>query len=195
MRHTDDELAGAGFPPYSEGTGDPAEERREQQSDGGAVSVRGTLRRPAIASGARWKPVVIGEGRVSKGRWPGVGCDICDADAAFLRSTRPPYEALRPRIRVVDLFAGCGGLTLGAAEAARRLGLGIDVRLAVDVDQTATKVYQANLPGADVCCVRVEELFEGHAGGLPTEAESAVKGASESSTCSSAARRARGIPT
>lgn len=49
-----------------------------------------------------------------------LSCAICDADAAFLRSSRPPYEALRPRIRVVDLFAGYGGVTLGAAEAARR---------------------------------------------------------------------------
>ena len=31
-------------------------------------------------------------------------CPVCDADAAFLRSTRPAYEAMRPMVRVVDLF-------------------------------------------------------------------------------------------
>jgi len=91
-------------------------------------------------------------------------CLICDADADFIRTPRPPYEALRPRLRIVDLFAGCGGLTLGAAEAARRLGLGIEVRLAVDFDETATEVYRANLPTADVRQCSVEDLFSGDPG-------------------------------
>lgn len=105
----------------------------------------------------------------------GAGCATCDADSAFLRSPRPPYEALRPRIRVVDLFAGCGGLTLGAAEAARRLGLGIEVGLAVDSNHTAKAVYEANLPGTDVRCVRVEELFDGDPGDELTGTEGIVK--------------------
>jgi DNA (cytosine-5)-methyltransferase 1 len=100
---------------------------------------------------------------------------VCDADAAFLRSVRPPYEALRPRVRLVDLFAGCGGLTLGAAEAARRLGLGIDVRLAVDSDPTAATVYQTNFPGARVTSQPVEELFDGRLGARLTPAEMTVK--------------------
>lgn len=103
------------------------------------------------------------------------GCPTCDTDAAFLRSSRPPYEALRPRVRIVDLFAGCGGLTLGAAEAARRLGMGIDVRLAVDFDSTATEVYRANLPGADVRLVRAEELFDGVPGHPLTPKEAAIR--------------------
>lgn len=102
-------------------------------------------------------------------------CAICDSDAAFLRSERPPYEALRPRVRVVDLFAGCGGLTLGVAEAARTLRLGVDVRLAVDVDADARLVYKANLPGAEVRDGRVEELFDGAVGGTLTAAERAIK--------------------
>jgi DNA (cytosine-5)-methyltransferase 1 len=102
-------------------------------------------------------------------------CTTCNADAAFLRSHRPAYEALRPRIRVVDLFAGCGGLTLGAAEAARRLGLGIDVRLAVDVDDDARAVYGANLPGADVRANAVEELFAAGIGAALTKTERGLK--------------------
>jgi DNA (cytosine-5)-methyltransferase 1 len=82
---------------------------------------------------------------------------------------------MRPRIRVADLFAGCGGLTLGVAEAARRLGLGIDVRLAVDVDAEARAVYEANLPGADFREVSIEELFDGVVGAPLTTAERKLK--------------------
>jgi DNA (cytosine-5)-methyltransferase 1 len=46
----------------------------------------------------------------------------------------------------VDLFSGFGGLSLGVAEAARRVGLGIDIPLAVDLDQDAVAVYGANFP-------------------------------------------------
>jgi DNA-methyltransferase (dcm) len=77
-------------------------------------------------------------------------------------------------VRVVDLFAGCGGLTLGVAEACRRLGLGTDVRLAVDNDRTATDVYTANFPTAAVRCDDVERLFDGHRKAL-TKAETKVK--------------------
>lgn len=100
---------------------------------------------------------------------------MCREDAAFLRSPRPPYEALRPRVRVVDLFSGCGGLTIGVAEAARRLGLGIDVRLAVDLDGDAIRVYENNLPGADVRQVPVEQLFDGRVGSSLTSMERTVR--------------------
>jgi DNA (cytosine-5)-methyltransferase 1 len=76
---------------------------------------------------------------------------------------------------VVDLFAGCGGLTLGVAEAARALGLGIDVRLAVDSDPTAISVYEANFAGSRTRCARVEELFDGRQGEALTRAEAAVE--------------------
>ncbi len=82
---------------------------------------------------------------------------------------------MHPRIRVVDLFAGCGGLTIGVAEAARALGLGIDVRLAVDFDADAASVYRANLPEAVVQEVGVEILFDGAVGAPPTAAENRIK--------------------
>lgn len=100
---------------------------------------------------------------------------ICDDDAEFLRSNRPPYESIRPRLSVVDLFAGCGGLTLGAAEAARALGLGIEVRLAVDQDPDALAVYKANLPEADARLGAVEDFFDGASGAKPTELEREIK--------------------
>lgn len=102
-------------------------------------------------------------------------CSICAADLAFLRSERPPYEALRPCVRVVDLFAGCGALSLGVAEAACRLGLGTDIRLAVDVDETATTTFKANFPGANVETKRVEQLFDGDLGKALTKFEKRIR--------------------
>ncbi len=47
-------------------------------------------------------------------------------------------------LSIVDLFCGCGGLTLGAQEAARAVGLRPWVRLGVDVDEGALAVYSTN---------------------------------------------------
>lgn len=85
----------------------------------------------------------------------------CDADAEFLRGTRPAYERRHRALRLVDLFAGCGGLTLGIAEAAQRCGVGLKVRLAVDADKDACDVYGRNFPSANVEQAKVEELFDG----------------------------------
>jgi DNA (cytosine-5)-methyltransferase 1 len=98
-------------------------------------------------------------------------CEICTADAAFLRGSRPAYEALRPAVRLVDLFAGCGGLTLGLAEAARRCGLGIEVRLAIDADPHAVTVYGNNFPHANIRQGLVEELLDGALGAALTLTE------------------------
>jgi DNA (cytosine-5)-methyltransferase 1 len=98
-------------------------------------------------------------------------CSVCSADAAFLRSPRPAYEALNPRVRLVDLFCGCGGLSMGVAEAARRLGLGIEIPFAIDVDEDAARVYQANFPQADVRVGRVEDFLNGENGSPVTTEE------------------------
>lgn len=98
----------------------------------------------------------------------------CSEDAKFLRSRRPAYEELPRRVRVVDLFSGCGGFSLGIAEAARRLGRGIDVRLALDSDLDAVQVYQANFPRAHVKRGVVEDLFDGRLGSKPTKRERQV---------------------
>ncbi|MDL9981192.1 DNA cytosine methyltransferase [Microbacterium sp. ASV49] len=71
----------------------------------------------------------------------------------------------------MDLFAGCGGLTLGAAQAASDAGLALDVRLAVDFEQAAVDVYQANFPGANAVMASVEDYFDGELTDELTEAE------------------------
>jgi DNA (cytosine-5)-methyltransferase 1 len=104
------------------------------------------------------------------------GCDSCQQDLAFLRqATRPPYETGEAAIRVVDLFCGCGGLTLGVAEAARRLGYSLEIPLAVDSDADARTVFEHNFPGATTKARAVEELFAGELGSRPTPDEKALR--------------------
>lgn len=95
-----------------------------------------------------------------------------DSDLQFLRrKRRPPYEDGRSAIRVVDLFCGCGGLTLGLAEAARRAGRGIDVRLAVDADRAAASVFRSNFPQARVECAPIQSFLDGKLGSSRTKRE------------------------
>ena len=91
-----------------------------------------------------------------------------------MRARRPEYEELPNPVRVVDLFCGCGGLTLGIAEAARRLGRGIDIRLALDCDLDAVEVFRANFPKAVVRVERVETFFDGELGSPLTERERTI---------------------
>lgn len=99
-------------------------------------------------------------------------CETCAADQEFLRATaRPEYEAGDLKIRVVDLFAGGGGLTIGAAEAARRVGLGTTVALAVENDDTAADVYALNFPDANLDRSDVAKVFDGALGAKPTSNE------------------------
>lgn len=88
--------------------------------------------------------------------------------------TRPDFETGEHALTVVDLFAGCGGLTLGAAVAARALGLALDVRLAVDMEAAATAVYGANFPKARVETASVDDFFDGPLGEGFTDLEAAT---------------------
>lgn len=70
-----------------------------------------------------------------------------DADSAFLRLKEPPprIEGDPNPIDVIDLFAGCGGMTLGAIEGARRCGRHARLSLAVDDDPAPLEVLQNTL--------------------------------------------------
>lgn len=100
------------------------------------------------------------------------GCATCVQDLAFLQTAdRPDYEIGEGTLRVVDLFAGGGGLTLGAAEAARRVGLATSIVLAVEEDQAAHDVYELNFPKAALERADVSRLFDGRLGATPTPTE------------------------
>jgi DNA (cytosine-5)-methyltransferase 1 len=95
-----------------------------------------------------------------------------EAERAWLQSTvAPPCGASRSSLRVVDLFSGCGGLSIGLAEAARALNRSFEPVLAVDVDQVAADTYAANFPTAATVCKDVTAVLPGKVGARLTSAE------------------------
>ncbi len=84
---------------------------------------------------------------------------------------RPKFEDGAGPLRVVDLFAGCGGLTLGVAQAAHKHGVSLNVRLAVDFEAAPTKVFKENFPKANVQQGAVEYFFDGDLGASLTAQE------------------------
>jgi DNA (cytosine-5)-methyltransferase 1 len=78
---------------------------------------------------------------------------------SYLRGSRPVgLGTLRGVIRIVDLFCGCGGLSLGAAEAVTSLNLIPLFKAAVDVDRDALTVYERNLGSERLLCTDVGML-------------------------------------
>jgi DNA (cytosine-5)-methyltransferase 1 len=93
-------------------------------------------------------------------------------------TTRPQFSEGDSYISLVDLFSGCGGLTLGIAQALQERGIGLRIPLAVDFEFTAVEVYRANFPWADsVALDSVENYFDGALGEPSTLAEARTKAA------------------
>lgn len=66
-------------------------------------------------------------------------------DAAFLSNRiRPLPLGGTQRLKLVDLFAGSGGLTLGVMEACRAIDAELEVRLAMELDERVRAVYDLN---------------------------------------------------
>jgi DNA (cytosine-5)-methyltransferase 1 len=97
-------------------------------------------------------------------------------DLAWLTSTKAPQLA-NPSgaVRVVDLFAGCGGLSLGVAEACRALHLEMWPVLANDIDSQALDVYGLNFPEAELSSKPVEDLLDSELGSSLSSAERALR--------------------
>src|SRR5689334_5412201 len=76
----------------------------------------------------------------------GSKCRPCNRDQRFLRSKRRPPEKSNGRtITAADIFAGCGGMTLGLREGTRRAGATLKIALAIDVDPEVAAIYERNL--------------------------------------------------
>lgn len=94
-------------------------------------------------------------------------------DSAWLRlGSWPRSPSSRDELRLVDLFSGCGGMTVGAAEAARALHLQIKPVLAVDLDDVALAIYEENFDDAETRNIGVDEIFDGDLGATATDTES-----------------------
>ncbi|MGH9586842.1 MAG: DNA cytosine methyltransferase [Acidobacteriaceae bacterium] len=70
---------------------------------------------------------------------------------------------VRNDLSVVDLFSGCGGMTLGAWEASRHMGGRLNVRLAIDFSAQAIAVYRHNFElNSDIAiCDDVANVIDG----------------------------------
>jgi DNA (cytosine-5)-methyltransferase 1 len=89
------------------------------------------------------------------------------------RASRPRTTGRRPPLRLVDLFCGCGGMTLGVSEAARLMNRRASVVLAVDVASSPLCVYRNNFD-VDERTSREEsvlKLFSARVNGLRTASE------------------------
>lgn len=82
----------------------------------------------------------------------------------------PPQTGLDP-LRVVDLFSGCGGMTLGVQEAARGLGRGADAVLAADLHRDSLDIYADNFSPAFAADSPIEAYLDGDLGDPFTESE------------------------
>lgn len=96
-------------------------------------------------------------------------------DACWLRSRSAPGTPPKsPVIRSVDLFAGCGGLSVGVGEACRALGYELWPVLANDIDPSILGIYSRNMPETETVCAPVESLLDGELGREPTDTERAL---------------------
>jgi DNA (cytosine-5)-methyltransferase 1 len=94
-----------------------------------------------------------------------------EAEQAWLMSKEHPGLGSGNDVRIVDLYSGCGGLSVGLAEAARALGRSITPVLAVDCDPVAAETYRLNFPTAESLCGDVRGLFPGTIGSRLTSVE------------------------
>src|SRR6201999_743224 len=96
-------------------------------------------------------------------------------DLAFLRCAPPGVDSNpeRPPIGVVDLFAGCGAMTIGALEGARRAGVSAELELAVDLSVPGLQVMEATLgiDGDRTAALDLARLLEEDAAGANAVAE------------------------
>ena len=79
-----------------------------------------------------------------------------------LNGFRPHFyqDPARPRINIVDLFCGCGGLSVGVKNAADAVGARPVFLLAADVSAAALSVYKKNLRPLRSTRQNVETLID-----------------------------------
>jgi len=78
----------------------------------------------------------------------------------------PGYIKHNMQASIVDLFSGCGGLTLGALEGFHANGISCKIKLAVENNQDSSKVYASNFKSCleEVYTGNVEDVIHGYPG-------------------------------
>jgi len=142
---------------------------------GSAVSARESYRLTASGS------VIVREVRVENGTTAVTsvsvpaglkGDPVSLFDQAFLRRTEVPvaHPSGEP-VRTVDLFSGCGGLSLGALEACRAIGRPFEPVLAVDASEVSLGVYRRNLHPMWAYAGDIRRVIDGDYRAAPTPKE------------------------
>lgn len=96
---------------------------------------------------------------------------------SFLRGAQIRSEAPSdlPPIRTVDAFCGCGGLTLGAAQAALAVGRKFEAVAAIDVDEGGLEVHRANFGTKHILHTSASSLVDFHVSGTASDARFAYE--------------------
>jgi DNA (cytosine-5)-methyltransferase 1 len=87
---------------------------------------------------------------------------------SFLRGSAVFPDTAGPElspIRSVDAFCGCGGLTLGAAQAAIALGRRLESVAAIDVDEGALEVHKFNFGTRQTIASNASSVVDFHVSG------------------------------
>lgn len=102
--------------------------------------------------------------------------ELCDMKWIRRKTWPKSPNGSSPSLSVVDLFCGCGGLTLGVWEAARINEKSIKVKLAVDMSPAAIEVYKRNfhVPTTRAICEDLNLLFPGEPGDAAADDEKAL---------------------
>lgn len=103
--------------------------------------------------------------------------EVRASDLGFLRSTTgQPETRACGSLAFIDIFSGCGGLSLGISEALRECGIRPAIAAAIDNSPPANAVYNDNF-GAGSCIMGdVEAMLPNDAGAPPTDFERSVIG-------------------
>lgn len=90
---------------------------------------------------------------------------LIDYDKAWLQCKQKPLSSGKNGdIRVVDLFSGCGGLTLGIAEACRALEYNFVPVLAADLAPSALDLYKRNFNPIHTIAEPIEQWINSELG-------------------------------
>ena len=120
------------------------------------------------------------DGRISESRIRCLRSPVIDGptelaiafDAAWLRALTPPPDPTGGLpLRIADLFSGCGGLSVGTAEALRALNISPRFVFASDLYQPALDVYSHNIAPDYTISGPIENHINGSLGATLTSAE------------------------
>lgn len=97
-------------------------------------------------------------------------------DQSYLRHTsKPALDASRGSVRIVDLFCGAGGASLGVDEACRALNLQPVHVFASDISEDALATYMRNFAPTSTCSSPIESLLDGRLSARLTSSEKAFQ--------------------